>query len=66
MLKEECKKKEKEFEQVILNLSAENELQHGSDVQIGTAEWCESHIMTNKDMAKFADQINSLCDKWEI
>ena len=47
-------------------MSAENELQHGSDVQIGTAEWCESHIMTNKDMAKFADQINSLCDKWEI
>ncbi|MFQ9502190.1 MAG: hypothetical protein ACLR1U_06525 [Clostridia bacterium] len=31
-------------------MSAENELQHGSDVQIGTAEWCESHIMTNKDM----------------
>lgn len=23
-------------------------------------------VMTNKDMAKFADQINSLCDKWEI
>ena len=23
-------------------------------------------LMTNKDMAKFADQINSLCDKWEI
>ena len=21
--------------------------------------------MPNKDMAKFADQINSLCDKWE-
>lgn len=50
LLKEECKKKEKEFEYVVLNLSAENELQHGSDVQIGTVEWCESHIMTNKEL----------------
>ena len=24
----------------------------------------QSEGMTNKDMAKFADQINSLCDKW--
>ena len=25
----------------------------------------KSDGMANKDMAKFADQINSLCDKWE-
>ena len=61
MLKEECKKKEKEFEQVILNLSAENELQHGSDVQIGTAEWCESHIMTNKELE---NKIISYVNEW--
>ena len=47
-LKEECKKKENNFEYVVLR--TDEELQHGSDVQIGTAEWCESHIMTNKDM----------------
>ena len=47
-LKEECKKKENNFEYVVLR--TDEELQHGSEVQIGTAEWCESHIMTNKDM----------------
>lgn len=47
-LKEECKKKENNFEYVVLR--TDEELQHGSEVQIGTVEWCESHIMTNKDM----------------
>ena len=61
LLKEECKKKEKEFEYVVLNLSAENELQHGSDVQIGTVEWCESHIMTNK---KLENKIISYVNEW--
>lgn len=61
LLKEECKKKEKEFEYVVLNLSAENELQHGSDVQIGTVEWCESHIMTNKELE---NKIISYVKKW--
>lgn len=61
LLKEECKKKEKEFEYVVLNLSAENELQHGSDVQIGTVEWCESHIMTNKELE---DKIISYVKEW--
>lgn len=60
-LKEECKKKEKEFEYVVLNLSAENELQHGSDVQIGTVEWCESHIMTNKELE---NKIISYVKEW--
>lgn len=60
-LKEECKKKEKEFEYVVLNLSAENELQHGSDVQIGTVEWCESHIMTNKELE---NKIISYVNEW--
>ena len=61
LLKEECKKKEKEFEYVVLNLSAENELQHGSDVQIGTVEWCESHIMTNKELE---NKIISYVKEW--
>ena len=61
LLKEECKKKEKEFEYVVLNLSAENELQHGSDVQIGTVEWCESHIMTNKELE---NKIISYVNEW--
>lgn len=60
-LKEECQKKEKEFEYVVLNLSAENELQHGSDVQIGTVEWCESHIMTNKELE---NKIISYVKEW--
>lgn len=47
-LKEECKKKENNFEYVVLR--TDEELQHGSEVQIGTVEWCESHIMTNNDM----------------
>jgi len=25
-----------------------------------------SEGMANKDLAKFADQINSLCDKWKV
>ena len=25
----------------------------------------KSEGMANKDLAKFADQINSLCDKWD-
>jgi len=53
--------KEKEFEYVVLNLSAENELQHGSDVQIGTVEWCESHIMTNKELE---NKIISYVNEW--
>lgn len=61
LLKEECKKKEKKFEYVVLNLSAENELQHGSDVQIGTVEWCESHIMTNKELE---NKIISYVNEW--
>ena len=61
LLKEECQKKEKEFEYVVLNLSAENELQHGSNVQIGTVEWCESHIMTNKELE---NKIISYVKEW--
>ena len=45
----------------MLNLSAENELQHGSDVQIGTVEWCESHIMTNKELE---NKIISYVNEW--
>ena len=45
----------------MLNLSAENELQHGSDVQIGTVEWCESHIMTNKELE---NKIISYVKEW--
>ena len=29
---------------------------------VGIIRRCEG--MANKDLAKFADQINSLCDKW--
>jgi hypothetical protein len=58
-LKEECKKKENNFEYVVLR--TDEELQHGSEVQIGTVEWCESHIMTNKDMES---KIISYVKKW--
>lgn len=58
-LKEECKKKESNFEYVVLR--TDEELQHGSDVQIGTVEWCESHIMTNKELE---NKIISYVKEW--
>lgn len=58
-LKEECKKKENNFEYVVLR--TDEELQHGSEVQIGTVEWCESHIMTNKELE---NKIISYVKEW--
>ncbi len=40
-----------------------NRLMEAGQRLIGVIKKCEG--MANKDLAKFADQINSLCDKWD-
>ena len=40
-----------------------NRLMEAGQRLVGVIKKCEG--MANKDLAKFADQINSLCDKWD-